>query len=137
MKKTDLAYIGGFLDGEGCICLTRFGNKRQYIRLDVQVVQANEWVIQWLKYSFGGFVCKVKSYKLHHKQRWAWKISSREALAFLKVILPYLKLKRGEAELAIKFQESRRGRGNRVTGAEKVLEEADRILMSKLKDKSV
>lgn len=134
MKRTDLAYIAGFFDGEGCIHLNRV--KRQNLYLRVVVVQTNEWIIQWLKYSFGGQVYKMLREKDHHKQRWQWHLYGNQSLEFLKAIRPYLILKRTEAELAIKFQQNRKGTGHKITETQKVIEEAERILMVSLKDKS-
>jgi len=65
---------------------------------------------------FGGHV----TYKPLHlknpkwKDSWVWTTVSNQALDWLKMMLPYLKLKKQEAIIAIKFQEERsghRGRG--------------------------
>jgi len=56
-------------------------------------------------------------------------------MLFLETILPYLKLKKTEAELGINFQKNKR-RGPHVSPEEtRVLEEAQTILMASYKSK--
>ena len=107
MRKIDLAYLAGFFDGEGCITLAPTQVNKKWQRtfiLRVQLVSTNEWAIQAIKFSCGGVVA-VDRQKGNHKLAYRWVISSNNALVFLKQILPYLKIKRPLAELAIKFQE--------------------------------
>lgn len=132
MKKTDLAYIAGFFEGEGCIYL---GKSCGWHHLRVTASQANEWIIAWLKFCFGGSVNRMTC-EVGHRQRWQWHAVGNNAYMFLVSVFPYLRLKKAEAELAIKFQEARRGRGFRVTDKQRAIDEANRILMSTLKDKS-
>ena len=132
MKKTDLAYIAGFFDGEGCIYVGKY--KCSY-HLRVTASQANEWIINWLKFIFSGSVSKMTCEE-GRRQRWQWHALGKNASLFLVAVLPYLKLKRAEAELAIQFQNARQGSGIRVTDGQRAIDEADRILMIALKDKS-
>jgi len=132
MKKTDLAYIAGFFDGEGCIYIGKSGG---WHHLRVTASQANEWIITWLKFSFGGSVNKMTC-ETGYRQRWQWHAEGSNAYEFLTSILPYIKLKKAEAELAIQFQEARRGKGFHVTDKQRAIDEVNRILMSNLKDKS-
>lgn len=138
MKKTDLAYTAGIIDGEGCISLSRYGKgDTYYISLSVSVGNTNEWLIQWLKFSYGGRTI-LKGGKNRQgknwKPCWEWIISSNEALDFLRLLYPYLRLKKAQTEIAIRFQNARQTekrtspRSNQI----KVLEEADRILMANL-----
>lgn len=97
--------------------------------------QANEWIINWLKFLFGGSVSKMTCEE-GHRQRWQWHVVGENASLFLVAILPYLKLKRAEAEIAIQFQKGRPGKGFHATDKQRAIDEANRILMSTLKDKS-
>jgi len=65
---------------------------------------------------------------------WHWTIACRKAGEFLKTILPYLNLKRPQAEIAIKFQDAKKFR-NSKTDEESAVEVAQRIVMSRMKDK--
>lgn len=118
MRKTDLAYFAGILDGEGTITLAKTQlsspNQRQTYFVRVQVVNTNEWLCQQLRFAFGGSVA------LHRKTEGSWKPAYRwlgtkdVAYRFLKAILPYLHLKRLLAELAIEFIEHKTSGGHKT-----------------------
>ena len=138
MRKTDLAYAAGIVDGEGCIGLylqTTQKSKPSY-KMGVRVSNTNEWLLQWLKFAFGGSVCvqRVSSVEKakNYKPQWQWAIITTRALVFLKLIYPYLRLKKPQAEIAITFQQVRRGRGHYLTDEERAVAEAQRIVMANL-----
>ena len=140
MRKADLAYIAGLFDGDGCIsiakCKPRHPGCSPYYRLVVAVAMANEYIPRFLKFYFGGRVNKSSARRERWKDQWQWHLGSDDAVAFLKAILPYLKLKREEAELAIEFQSSKRVTFERKSASALAVEEAQRLLLAELKDKS-
>ena len=139
MKKVDIAYVAGIVDGEGCIGLNinKIGERGSY-RIKISVSNTNEWLCQWLYLSFGG--CVSKSQKAgNRKLQWQWFISGNKALSCLNTIYPYLHIKRAQAEIAIKYQSNRchkRGRRQSVR-EDNVLAEAQYILMASLNKKGV
>lgn len=137
MKKTDLAYFAGLFDGEGCISIIHQTKKgRPYLTLMVQIVNTRPWVCQSFKFTFSGRVIFRKAFRKHWQDYWAWAANGKQALDFLRVIKPYLKLKQGEAEVAIKFQEMRSTRKySCLTEAEMILLEEQRRLLKDLKTK--
>jgi hypothetical protein len=120
MNEIDLAYIAGIIDGEGSIGINKIknynGTNTTYYRLLVQVCMVEGCIPQWLCDAFG-------------------------AVSFLKVILPYLKIKKEQAEIAIEFQSQRMKsggiegkRGQKFkTESEQSIEEAQYTLMRNLK----
>lgn len=130
MKRTDLAYMAGFFDGEGCICI---GKGKGGLGLVCSVVQCNEWILQLFKMSFGGNVRLRQPYKPERYRTFSWSICSKKAMAFLRVIQPYLMLKRAEAEVAIQFQMAKGRSGRHLTEGQKAVEETQRILVKNLK----
>ena len=139
MKKTDLAYVAGIIDGEGWICIK---NTKTSASVKVGVGNTNEWLICWLQFSFGGSVCVKKKWIANQKQQWGWDLSTRQASEFLKLILPYLRIKRPQAELALKFQARRKYRGGgtnarRMTEEERALDQSDKILMHKYNKRGI
>lgn len=137
MRKVDLAYVAGIVDGEGWIGLrisNRVRGKIAYT-LAVSVANSNEWIIQWLKFAFGGNCCCAEFPEDNRKASWQWSIVANDALKFLDLIYPYLKLKRTQADIAIKFQRERRGRGTRTSDKELALQEAQRILITNMNKK--
>ena len=135
MKQTDLAYLAGIIDGEGCISIfarNRPGHKYPDMCLRVAVNSTDEWLCQYIRFSFGGFMSQPK-YRANCKPIWEWRLERGKARDFLELILPYLHLKRPQAELAIKFQNSKGRSTNGLTEEERALEETQKILMQSLK----
>jgi len=137
MKRTDLAYVAGMLDGDGYISICRNRCKPQTM-LRVGISNTNQWLIEWLHFGFGGGISKHKE-RGNCKTKWNWIISSNKAVEFLKLISPYLKLKRPQAELAIQFQSGRRwcNKHHPKTDKEKAIEEAQRLLMGKYNKRGI
>ena len=131
MKQTDLAYTAGIIDGEGCISIYRM-KVFSHLALRVSVSSTDEWLCQFLKFSFGGHIYGPRR-RGHNKPCWEWRITSAGAGEFLRLILPYLRLKRPQAELAIKFQGAKGRSRKGLTEEERALEEAQKILLSSLK----
>lgn len=133
MKRTDLAYTAGIIDGEGSISIrnTKNGKYRCYV-LRVDVGSTDEWLPMWLKFAYGGSVFNEIREK-PASPLWRWTITTRQAKSFLGLILPYLQLKRPQAEIAIRFQ-ARKHRDvcRPKPKAELVLEEADAILLKSM-----
>lgn len=133
MKRTDLAYTAGIMDGEGSIGITRNKSKsckRGYaLELLVQVTSSDEWLCQWLKFGFGGGL--GHSINSAGNPMWHWSLGARKAAEFLRLILPYLNLKRPQAELAITFQKAKRYSGYK-TDEQWALEEVQRLLLQNM-----
>lgn len=136
MKRTDLAYLAGIVDGEGYIGITadhRTRNPdRPCWRLRVAVTNTNEWLMQHLKFSIGGGTIILRSDK-RQKPCYQWEIGNRKAAEFLKLILPYLRLKRPQAELAIKFQASISKSTRILTEEQLAVREAEMLLLKNMK----
>ena len=120
MGRLDLVYFAGFFDGEGCIAISRQshqykGQPSQHYRLEVVVGSTNHWIIELMKFQFGGAVyCDRRdNHPKSHRPFWRWMICSNKAVIFLQEMLPYLKLKKAEAEIAIKWQ-NKKHRGKRT-----------------------
>jgi intein/homing endonuclease len=107
-----LAYLAGFFDGEGTICITRWRNKRNKSNswqhaLYIRVVGTKSEIIEIFNHSFSPHRKVVI-----HKYRkdflsYDWGCAGRNALKFLEIIYPYLKLKKLQAKLAIEFQKKK------------------------------
>jgi len=139
MRKTGkLAYTAGIMDGEGSIYIRRTTKGHSSSSLAVFVTNTNEWICQWLKFQYGGSIQIMQPRKKNWKIAYRWWLTSNQALGFLKLILPYLNLKRPQAELAITFQERKQKRGyGSLTEMDKTLIEADRILMQSFNRKGI
>lgn len=108
-KVAILAYIAGILDGEGCITIIRQKRKSyklgwQY-QLRIIVSNADRWLCYFLKQEFGGSV--QECFSPTNTKMYRWYLTSRKALNFLEAVLPYIHIKKSQAEVAIEFQKQR------------------------------
>jgi len=128
-----LAYAAGIIDGEGSISIYHIprDNGRKRCALRVIVGNTDPWLIRFLQVNFGGSVhCRhLHLRNPNHNDCWIWTATTTQAGQFLYKILPYLCLKRSQAEIALKWWERRRNTGHTLTDAEQALDEADRLLM--------
>jgi len=104
-SPTDLAYLAGIVDGEGTVTvLVNYNAKTggQGATCKIMVPNTYEPLIVWLADTFGGRISrygKIRSAK--HKQLYMWYVSATRSAQLLELILPYLKIKRRQAEIVI------------------------------------
>ena len=111
--KTKWAYAASAIDMDGCICISRTtlltsaGN--EYFGYDLKTSVANQSlkVMRWLVRNFGGvFRPKSKnSSKLTDDPGFEWFVSGgyKKVEIFLLGILPYLIIKREQANIALQY----------------------------------
>ena len=95
----EIAYLAGLIDGEGCIVIKKNkSTNRLYnysLRLTVQMYHKD--VIYAIYCRFGGNIHILKN------KIWFWDIGGLDAGDLLKELLPYLIVKKEQAELALNF----------------------------------
>ena len=130
IKEVDLAYYAGLFDGEGCIQIVKTKTKhRVQFQLWCSVGMTNYWILADLQSAFKGAIIGQTKYG-NRRASWIWRVVARQALTFLMEVLPYLKVKKSEAELAIKFQRRRMWSNQYKDNHDTVLDEAEKVLMS-------
>jgi len=96
------AYIAGLVDGEGTITLTseHRGERR---RLVVSIANTELELLSFVLETSGvGKITKKKTVRSEHTPSFAYRVSSRQALALLTQIMPWLRsYKARRAELAL------------------------------------
>lgn len=111
MEQDRLGYWAGFFDGEGHIELTfttstlgaHYGHGRYLFQLWIdQRIENPKVFFAELLNNFGGSIIPHDKWPGSFR----WFISGEKGRRFLEAILPYLRIKRREAELAIDFQKS-------------------------------
>jgi hypothetical protein len=112
ISDVDLAYAAGVFDGEGSVSLDmkqKAAHRAKHGVLRVNVTNTCEELIDWFEDKFGGhtYMNDSRSSRNVHK----WQAGARVARDFLQQVLPYLIVKRRQAEIAILFQ-SRKSYGN-------------------------
>jgi len=111
VTKTQMAYLAGFFDGEGCVTIrvdkTRFGG-RGHNYLCTTVSNTDREVLDHFRNVFGGGSCNLVQFytpigTLVHQ----WTVTGDRAYLILRAMYPYLRVKKAQAEVAMKFHEKR------------------------------
>lgn len=103
MKRTDLAYMAGILDGEAGITIThRKSGEHISYNIVIWLEMRNSWLPRWFQFSFGG---KYYSRQRKHSDNrsYIWKITGASAIDCLNSLYPYLHLKKGEADIVFRL----------------------------------
>lgn len=108
-EATDMGWLAGFYEGEGsCGCYrktnySKTGKKYVYPNgaLRVTISQKDETIIRWIQETVGyGSISR----RLHNPSSfggplWNWYATANEALKFLMMIRPFLKIERRRVQL--------------------------------------
>jgi len=118
LNQTEVAYIAGLFDGEGCVTCKQKKTKRAdrggkvynqwYIRCEIAMT--NKEVINWIHETLGFGWSREKIYKKrpkHYKRQWRWSCGYRDALQFAKLLWPYAQIKLHKLEQIIDHYEPR------------------------------
>jgi len=93
---TKIAYIAGFVDGEGCIRIKHSNKQGNSYYVTVTISCNSREALEFIEGGFGG--------KIYTKERgYQYYLASGGAIDFLKCIRNYLIIKAKEADLAIEF----------------------------------
>lgn len=106
MKWTDiqLSYLAGIIDGEGCFCITKPGNKTHVIRLFV--MNTFKPLIDYLYKTYGGFQYSRKKENRTWKIRHEWFVDSQILDELLPLLKPFLINKKKHCDIAITFRKT-------------------------------
>jgi hypothetical protein len=140
LTETEKAYLAGFFDGEGCINISSSqpkGNATTRHQLVVVIGQCNEeFLTRWSAKCGIGKLYEDRSDKSNIPKilrAWHWRMHGKQAATFLSTILPYLDIKRTQAEIALKFDQTMTvmhhpGRRGRSTSVIQLRNEYERLL---------
>ena len=101
---TDIAWMGGFLTGDGCVGL--YTTSRGYPLPLVNVVNTERELLKPFQKLFGGSIKRihkkglVMGYRKNH-DTYAWEVSCRKALQACIVLVPFIKGKKKDKTFKI------------------------------------
>lgn len=104
LSTADASWLAGFIDGEGTITICRAGKQGHHL-----VILLANTVVDALYYTQSitgvGRVYEVKEspYRLGSLPIYKWEVGNEHALAVLKQIQKYLRVKRLQADSALKW----------------------------------
>lgn len=123
MTEVEKAYIAGFVDGDGSIGLRKCHSERGYIDtlVRLRVTQASKEILDWIGLTTGaGTVRQWARCSNRHRSRFEWYCSGRKALAVIREIYPYLLVKKLQAEIVLKYEETMVGTGKLLSVEQKI-----------------
>src|SRR5580658_4081261 len=115
LKQKELAYWAGFMDGEGCIRISLCQSKncsRPQAQLVIAATNTHVGVIQKLYEVFptpksskmtnylGG-----PKYQINRRPQYKWALTGMSAYKVIKLLYPFLIVKKEQAKLAMEFYE--------------------------------
>lgn len=99
------AYFAGFIDGEGYISVARYGDHgRPRYRLMLNVSQVDPRPLEALASRFGGQVKVNRARVANRSLVYYWQVFGATAEQVVRAVLPWLIVKREEAELALQYR---------------------------------
>jgi len=111
VARTQIAYLAGFFDGEGCVFI-RLDKKKLSCRgnsfIGITLSNTDREVLEYFKNVFGGGSRNVvqryiPSGSIIHQ----WTITGDRAYLILRAMYPYLRVKKNEAKVAMDYHEKR------------------------------
>lgn len=125
----DLAWAAGIIDGEGSIFVMKQGRKdreRDYnyiMRISVQ--STDPYMAKELCKIFpdGAVFTQEIDKKPQNSNTLKWQVSGRKAAFVLKQVLPFMRVKHEQAQLAVQFQETTKKHWRQMTENDYVAQE--------------
>lgn len=113
LTATEISYMAGVVDSDGCISIGkmkgRFNKTQRTVNpryvLTLIVTNTNVDLMEWLVKKFEGRMKSRKKVKPNHKTTWNWVLDHGKALHTLRLIKPYLIVKKEQAKTGIEFIE--------------------------------
>jgi len=104
------AYLAGLIDGEGSIQINPNGGKKaryHHWTLTVQISSSANGYLQQLRQDagLGGSLTSWQSKVWVKRRSYNWRFYGASADGLLRLCLPYLRLKRPQAEVALQFRD--------------------------------
>lgn len=108
---TQAAYMAGIMDGEGCFYIGNYSGNRKngdkHFQTVIAVSSTDNSLINWLFEVFGGGKSKYTPRQMAkncRKQVYRWQATSHRLLHICQIILPYLVIKKRQAEIMIEIR---------------------------------
>lgn len=99
-RVRDMAYLAGFLDGEGCIS-AHFNGGSPYAF--VRITNTDRSSLEWIEKTFCGWIQEksMNNCPPNWKISYVWNCDAKSLIPLLKMLVPHLKLKRPQAYKAM------------------------------------
>jgi hypothetical protein len=114
-KDTDLAYLAGIIDGEGCFFISKVPKKEgdgyvsEHYRGLLKIDNTEKILLEWLDEVFSGTrsaATRTTSSRRFEREVFSWVATGDRLLDLCEQILPYLTIKKKHCENMIKFRKT-------------------------------
>jgi hypothetical protein len=111
VTQIDVAYCAGLVDGEGCIRIKKSqayrcqGRTTPGYHATMMIRMVERAAIEFVADVLGGTIRKEKPHAKSGRAMYTWSISDAKAGAAARSILPYLRVKRRQAELILRLRD--------------------------------
>jgi len=134
MDNMELAYLAGFVDGEGSIAVgvnRRKGKRVWYLRFSVHQVAPRP--LQRLQARFGGSIRRNERTG-NQRSIYEWVAANQIAASAITALRPYLDVKAEEADVALEFQALALPREDRWRGLSEEDHASRRVLYERMQE---
>jgi len=129
MKDTNVAYIAGLFDGEGCVSYKQYMRKRSHNKkayptwqIRLEMAMTDKSILVWVCEVLGVGTVTEKKYKTAYtvgwKKQWRWRCSHRDAYYVSCLLFPYAHVKLAGIQKIISHYAKRRLKENNVVNLE-------------------
>jgi hypothetical protein len=118
-SEMEWARLAAYIDGEGCISITYHCKKGRYnfFSLLIDIANTDIRLMYWLQEHFGGWLSVNQASATDNRRVpcYHWRMSQKDYVEALEKMMPYLVIKKEQAEIAIAFRKTfRPSRFNRI-----------------------
>ena len=101
ISQNEIAYLAGYTDGEGCIAVVNGTT------IMVSVEACYPKIVHRYKQLFGGSFTRHDRQTKNNRPYFRWRVHSEKARMVLQTLLPFLREKKSQAELCLKFSNTK------------------------------
>lgn len=122
VTRLDLAYLAGFIDGEGCffighhLCKSKTtGNKYPNYHTILKISNNCKNVLDWIQKTFGGRITKFNKNRLKDRNDFTYEVYMTGNLLtdITEMLLPFLKVKHEHAKVMLEMRKTFSRTGSR------------------------
>lgn len=118
VSELDIARLAAYIDGEGTIYINvatklHLRMKNPQYRLSLVISNTDPRLMNWLKSTFDGSIYHVKYENCKHlgkKPIMRWQVNERMAEVLLRRTIPYMIMKKSQAEVGVSFMTLKKDR---------------------------
>jgi hypothetical protein len=136
IAEIDWGRLAAYLDGEGCIRIHANSPHRKtgyrYHGMMLVVGQREPELCEWLHEKFGGYFYRSKEV-LGRTTMHYWRVNTIGTTEILKRCLPYMIVKKAQAEVALEYRETVGSNTKRVSQETRTRQEELKLKLHKLK----